>query len=197
MRYVLVLVLAALLGLGFVLHERKTELEHTLGAVATQLAGRPVKVHCQGVAGDLIDVTPEWGSVQFNAGVPSDTTNLKRSACTALKRLRGDARSSRLDCVLADRECDRRAFEDVRAVNTLAHESGHLRGIRDEALTECRAMQTIAETAMLLGADAQHGEALARYYWAHDYPHISSDYRTASCYNDGPLDVRPADPNWP
>lgn len=98
MRYVLAVVLVGLLGLGFVLRERKSALEHSLGAVATQLAERPVRVQCQGLTGELVDVTAEAGTVGVDAnGRPSDTTKLKRPICNALRRFRNDAAGSRFD----------------------------------------------------------------------------------------------------
>jgi hypothetical protein len=198
MRYGLVLILVALLGLGFVLHERKSALEHSLGVVATQLAERPVKVHCQGITGELVDIGPEAGTVAFDAGGrPSDTTKLKRPICQALRHFRSDATSTRFDCVVANVRCDKRAFQDVLAVHTLAHEVWHLRGIHDEAITECYALQTTAQAALLLGADTQHADAAALYSITWFYPHEPSEYRTGKCFNGGPLDLRPADPNWP
>jgi hypothetical protein len=198
MRYVLVLVLAALLGLGFVMHEHKSDLEHELGAVASQLADRPVKVHCQGITGELFDVTPEGGSVQFDRnGRPSDTTNLKRRVCNALQRFHGDVASGRIDCVVTKTRCDKRAVDDVLAVHTLAHESRHLRSIGDESIAECGALQTTAQAAELLGADKEHADAAALYVITWFYPREPSEYRTATCFNGGPLDLRPADANWP
>jgi hypothetical protein len=198
MRIALAAVVVAVLGFGFVVHERKSVLERRLGSVATQLAERPVHVHCQGLAGALVDVGPEAGSVPFDrAGRPGDVTNLKRPICRALNRFRADAASPRLDCVLANAECGRAAFDDVVAVETIAHESWHLRGTVDEAVTECRALQTAAQAAMLLGADARHAEATAQYALRRIYPHLPSEYRTAACYDGGPLDLRPADPHWP
>src|SRR5262245_12359398 len=61
-RYAAAIVLAGVIGVGFVLHERKSALERNLGQAATQLAERPVKVHCQGLAGELVDVSPEAGT---------------------------------------------------------------------------------------------------------------------------------------
>ena len=199
MRYGVALVLLVLVTGGFVLHERKSVLERDLGKVATLLAGRPVHVHCQGLAGDLLDVTAEGGTVWFDAnGRPADTTNLKRPVCNALRRFKRDAASPRFDCVLANlRQCDRRVFEDVLAVHTLAHESWHLTGIRNEAITECKALQTTAQAAQLLGAGARAAEAAAQYSLRWFYPYEPSEYRTADCHDGGPYDLRPGDSSWP
>ena len=56
------------------------------------------------------------------------------------------------------------------AVDVLAHESWHLAGVLEEALTECRAVQTVAWTARRLDVTPAQGRA---------------------------LDLRPDDPNWP
>jgi hypothetical protein len=198
MRIALAVIVVGLLGVGFVLHERKNVLERRLGAVASQLASRSVHVHCQGVAGELVDVSAEAGSVHFDAdGRPVDVTKLKRPICNALRRFRGDAASPRFDCVRANLRCDKRVFDDVLAVHTLAHESWHLRGDRDEAVTECHALQTTARAALLLGADARSADASAAYALQWFYPRMPAEYRTYECANGGPLDLRPADAHWP
>jgi hypothetical protein len=58
-------------------------------------------------------------------------------------------------------------------------------------------MQTTADAAQLLGADERHAQATAKYVFKWMYPHMSREYQTPECYNGGPLDLRPADPNWP
>jgi hypothetical protein len=198
MRYSAAFILIAVLGAGWVMHERKSVLEDRLGHITTQLTIRHVKVHCQSFAGELVDVGPEMGSVQFTAsGVPSDTTNLKRPVCTALDRFRGDISSGRLDCVVTGAVCDKRAFQDVMALHTLAHEAWHLHGIGNEAETECKSLQTTAQAAELFGADPQRATAIARYYVTTYYPQMPTDYRSGECGNGGPYDLRPADPSWP
>lgn len=194
------LAIAAVLvcGVGFVLHERKAELEHHLGAVATELGGRHVKVHCQSFAGNLVDVSNEAGSVRFDAsGIPSDTTDLKRPICNALKRFPHDVHTSAYSCVLENAECPSKIWEDVLAVHTLAHETWHLHGISDEAKTECYALQTTARAAELFGADPQSAQATAEYVLVHIYPNEPDEYRNVPCGNGGPLDLRPGDPLWP
>ena len=123
MRLALAVIVGGILGAAFVFHERRTVLEHELGSAATQLAGRQVHVHCQGLAGDLLDITAEAGTVQFDEnGTPADVTNLKRPICNALRRFPHDVRSRAYACVLAQANCPQAIFEDVLAVHTLAHD---------------------------------------------------------------------------
>lgn len=198
MRLALALIAVAILGVAFVFYERRTVLEHELGSVATQLAGRRVHVHCQGLAGALVDVTAEAGTVQFDAnGNPADVTNLKRPICNALRRFPHDVKSPAYGCVLAQVDCPQQIFEDVLAVHTLAHESWHLRGNGTESLTECHALQTTAFAATLFGADAQAAQATATYALLRLYPNLPDEYRDPTCTNGGPMDLRPTDPAWP
>jgi len=197
MRVKLAILGVAVLGTGFVLHQRSSHLEHRLGSVATQLADRKVRVHCQGLAGELLDATAEAGTVQFGPNGPADVTNLKRPICNALRHFHHDAESHAYDCVLTQADCSRAIFEDVLAVHTLAHESWHLRGNESESLTECHALQTTAQAAMLLGADPQAAQATATYSLLRLYPNEPDEYRTFECTDGGPMDLRPTDPHWP
>src|SRR5258707_3785927 len=110
-------VLPAVIGVGilstaFVFHERKSALEHRLGSVASQFADRHVRVHCQGVTGELLDTTAEAGTVRFGAdGRPADVTDLKRPICEALRRFPHDVKSGSYACVLEQAGCSRAIFE--------------------------------------------------------------------------------------
>jgi hypothetical protein len=198
MRVALAIIVAGILGTAFVFHERHAALQHELGPVASELAGRPVHVHCQGLTGDLLDATAEAGTVQFDSnGNPADVTNLKRAICDALRRFPHDVKSRSYACVLAQADCSSSIWEDVLAVHTLAHESWHLRGNMSESLTECHALQTTAFAAELLGADPAAAQATATYALLRFYPNEPDEYRTFECYNGGPMDLRPTDPHWP
>lgn len=198
MRLKLALVVVALLAVGFVMHDRKSKLEHRIAAVATQLGSRHVKVHCQSFAGNLVDVTSEAGSVRFDAsGVPSDTTDLKRPVCNALKRFAKDVRGPAYGCVLRLEQCPEKIYEDVMSVHTLAHETWHLHGISSEAETECYALQTTARAAQLFGGDPLTAQATARYVLVFIFPNMPDEYRLPDCANGGPHDLRPTDAVWP
>jgi hypothetical protein len=194
----LVAVFLALAGVAFARHERGRRLEHRLTAVAGTIAGRPVRVHCQGLVGEALDVGSEAGTVDFDAhGRPADRTVLKRSVCRGLARFRHDVRTSAFDCMVHDLPCPRRIDEEAFSVHVLAHESWHLRGFQDEATAECLALQTTADVAGRLGADFLHGAAVARFALEHVYPRMPEEYRSAECRDGGRLDLRPSLAAWP
>jgi hypothetical protein len=83
------------------------------------------------------------------------------------------------------------------AVDVLAHESWHLSGVIDEAVTECRSLQTIAWTAQQLGATAEQGRAMARAQFDGAYRDMPEAYRSGDCMDGGELDLRPDDARFP
>ena len=87
------------------------------------------------------------------------------------------------------------------AITVLAHEATHLRGVRNEAETECRALQEGVELGRRLGLDATTARELMEAQRARDLSDVSVarlDYRLpAECRNGGSLDLRPSDPRFP
>ena len=116
--------------------------EAEFSRVATQIAGRDVRIECQRFMGALVDATAEAGYVAFDSsGTPSDTGRLERDTCNDLRDwLHSDKTNPTLDQVIA--------------VHVLGHESYHLAGISNEAETECAAMQRLDEVAQWLGRDS-------------------------------------------
>jgi hypothetical protein len=193
----LVVVVACAAALAVSRHNAQAA-ESQLAAVAGGIAKREVRIECQGALGSALDVSSEAGSVQFDAaGRPSDTAQLKRGVCTALRRFGRDAAGGRLACVLQDVRCPEETLHSIWAVHTLAHEAWHLAGEQSEAVTECYALQTTAWTAGRLSAQPVVGDAIARYVAVHMYPELPQDYRSPACRDGGALDLRPASPLWP
>ena len=87
------------------------------------------------------------------------------------------------------------------AITVLAHEATHLRGIRNEAETECYALQEGVALGRRLGLDEATARALMERSWHRDLSDASVarlDYRLpAECKNGGSLDLRPDDPQFP
>jgi hypothetical protein len=156
-------------------HVDRVRNEHRLAAIASQIAGRPVKVHCPGIVERKI-FAPDTveGTVQFDAdGRPSDTTDLRATPCTELDALAEGRRAGVLRCV----SCGGPAAERLAwAVDTLTHESFHLAGISAEAVTECRAMARMAWTAQQLGATAAQAAQLADLERRVNYPRMGDAY---------------------
>jgi hypothetical protein len=195
--FLLAIVLCAAGFVGWSSYETR-QLEHRLGGIASEIAGRHVRVHCQSSFGAAIDVTGEAGSVYFDAnGRPANVTDLKRDICVRLDRYRHEHSSARFACTLRGTHCSLDAIKSLHALHTLAHESWHLHGVRSEAVTECYAIQTTALVARRLGASPEEAHAAARTVAGQIYPQMPSDYQTSDCHDGGPLDLRPRSQVWP
>jgi hypothetical protein len=172
--FVVALLIAAIAFVGFRLTEKRAE-ERRLASIAAEIAHRDVSIHCQGRVGELVDVDGEYGFVRFGPdGRPGDRARLDRPICTSLERLR------RGDAVTID--------AGSLAVEALAHEAYHLAGVRDEAATQCYALQAMRFVAMRLGVSAEVGDAFVRAAVAR-YPALPETYRSVECREGGALDL--------
>lgn len=173
--------------------------ERRLSAVASQIAGRSVRVSCPGPAGRLIGWDIVEGSVRFDEfGTPQDETKIRRQSCAELDALAEGRRTKELECIGRTAiACGPHGRETVMAVDVLAHESWHLHGEIDEALTECHSLQSLAWTAQQLGATAAQGRAMALAQYTGAYLEMPDRYRTGACAEGGPLDLRPDDGRFP
>ena len=197
------LVIVALLvaGPGYWLAQRNDRIanERRLSAVATAIAGRDVRVRCPGIVGRVFSWDTVEGTVRFGAdGRPADETRLRAFTGTELDALAEGRRGAALAC--AERRgtaCGPPAENVALAVDVLVHEAWHLAGILDEAVAECRAVQSLAWGAERLGATPAQGRALARAYLTTGYPRLPDAYRTGKCADGAALDMRPDDAAWP
>ena len=198
MRYVVALLLILLPGLAIWNQHRTNGHERALGAIASEIAKRPVAIHCQGLPSALVDITNLAGEVVFDhAGAPPDEATLKRDVCRDLKRFPNARSAPSFDCVLRVAPCERAVGKIAYAVHVFTHEAWHLRGYADEAKAECFALQTTAFTAERLGATPEEARALARWNLQHAYPHLPSQYQSSECRDGGALDMRPRISAWP
>jgi len=194
-RLILVVVLLAGAAAAFVLvrHQDRIHEQNRLAAVASELAGRDVSVRCPGFLGSLVDVHGEAGRVQFDAeGRPADTTALSPETCKALKHL------DRVDFACLDRgDCAYSEFKAGWAAHTLAHEAFHLRGYRDEAVTECYGFQNTAFVAERLGVASDRAGKLQTWLFLEGYANEPQEYQSMQCADGGALDLHPDSHSWP
>jgi hypothetical protein len=175
---------------------RREQNENRLAVVASAVAMRDVGVSCPGFWTRLIEITPNSGWVHFDHnGRPADETNLSASTCNSLERVwRGKERS--FTCLLAN-GCDKQTIGAMWGIVTLAHESWHLRGIIDEARTQCYAVQTVEAVALRLGVPRADARALAARVAFDDARMPVGEYHSPLCRPGGAYDLRPETPDWP
>lgn len=171
--------------------------EAQLAKVATVIAGRPVEIDCPGTFAKLTDVSSNDGSVLFSRdGVPADEARLSSGTCDRLTSLL-HGRVSGLGCLAPGGECPPEVEDVAVAVNVLSHEAWHLAGVREEAVAQCYALQTNAETAIRLGASPEDAAAVAEFVFREVQPALPAAYRTSECHDGGPLDLHPESTSWP
>jgi hypothetical protein len=172
----------------------ESRIEPSLGRLASALAGKAIQVRCWS-PGDWHRLMREeaaytrgqLGSDTLGfAGIAGNRVNLAPEVCNSLVRLayRGERPEGEAEQLLL-----------AAAVITLSHEPQHSRGISDEAVAECNAIQVAHRTATKLGANRQYAAVLVRMYWRH-YDEELASYRSPDCRDGGALDRGYAGSIW-
>jgi hypothetical protein len=177
---------------------RREQTEHGLALVASQVAQREVGVSCPGFWTRLVEITPNAGWVGFDeSGRPDDKTQLSAQTCSSLERLRRHG-PPEVDCLL-DRSlaCRRSTLEIVEGMVVLAHESWHLRGVLNEAQTQCYAVQTVELVARSFGFRPRDASLVATYVAIDDARAAVGDYHSPECRPGGAYDLHPETRVWP
>ena len=149
---------------------------------ASFLAERPVSIRCD-EARDYV------GAVQHTDGVATvggDLAILTPDICPDLYRLASDG--------------EVRGRRTGRAIAVLAHETWHLRGVGDEATTECYALQSGVDLGRRLGLDEGRARQLMRQQLTENALRGAEtlEYRlTSDCRDGGRLDLDPAETAFP
>jgi hypothetical protein len=149
---------------------------------ASRIAGKPVTIRCD-ESGSRV------GAVQHSDGVAvvgGDLAFLTPQRCLDLYRLafKGEIRDS----------------QTGRALAVLAHESWHLRGVRDEGTTECYALQSGVKLGERLGLSPDTAHGLMGQQLTENALHAgdSPEYLVPrDCRDDGRLDLDPGSSRFP
>jgi hypothetical protein len=206
------------LVLGFVLSSPRTE-AHVLGAavergalvsagrsvesrtesrfnrVGSALAGKEVHVRCWSSSGWTRLMRKESANTRATlnsatlglADIGGTQIDLSPAVCNALVELTDPEPQ-------APDELGQRRL--ATALVTLAHEPQHSKGIADEAVAECNAIQLAPKAAVELGVSRAYATSLMRMYWLH-YGEELPAYRSAECRQGGALDLQRGDSIWP
>jgi hypothetical protein len=190
------ILLASLTVLTVLLHHSATAEakpgDLRLSSIASQLARRHVTIRCEGTSGALTGAGGESGRTQFVGNKPASVSYLQEGICQTLHAYARTVRAGQ-SCVLP---CDE-PLEIAWSLNTLAHESYHLAGVRNEAQTECYALQAIDFVARSLGATAAQAGALATYSFDQLPRRMPPEYSSPECRNGGRFDLLPDSAVWP
>ena len=169
-------------GWSSVSGERRAEAVARFSKEASLVAEKPVSIRCD-EARDYV------GAVQHTDGVATlngDLAILTPEICHDLYRVAfdGEVTGSRTG----------------RAIAVLAHESWHLRGVGDEATTECYALQSGVELGVGLGLSEGTARQLMRQQLTENALRGvgTIEYRvTSECRDGGRLDLEPGDSTFP
>ncbi len=185
-------VIAVLGGLAWIADSRqgwngvgaaeRTRAEARFSAEAARIAGHRVSIRCD-------ESGTHVGFVQHTDGIAEvggSRAYLTPERCYDLDRLafHDEVRDSRTG----------------RALAVLAHESWHLRGVRDEATTECYARQSGVALGERLGLSAGEASRLMRQQLVENSLRVGGDeaYRVPpGCREGGPLDLAPNRTRFP
>ena len=183
--------------------------ERALGALASELAGRPVHVRCESFWHSIVNVDGNLGDVPFPDGHAASYTHITRGMCKDLSRFRSRPEAPELACLQqfdwnrftgsGDPQasvCSARANDMAEALITLAHESMHMRGWADEAVAQCYALQEVAFTVERLGGSGEEGAAVASYLLSLQ-PFMPTDYQSSECASGRSLDLHPETEAFP
>jgi hypothetical protein len=124
----------------------RAKAERRFTAEAAQIAGKPVRVICD-ESYSFTGVGSDAAGVAF---IPRALAYLEPQVCRSLYRIAFERRVGAHD-------------EAAFAITVLAHEAVHLRGERNEAETECEALQVGVGLGQRLGLDAGTARALMRF----------------------------------
>ncbi len=161
-------------------HERaqRLDVQSEASVAASQIAGRPVRVLCPGLLKRTFLREINHGSVRFYDGKPVDETHLSGEACAGLRRLVSEGPAVGLACLQLD-NCSKDDTRVALGVAVLAHESVHLRGVMDEAATECEAVRRSAGVARSLGASPQAAAYIADWQFSVAADNLPEQYQSA------------------
>lgn len=169
-------------GWGGLDEETRAEATARFSREASRIVGRGVEIRCD-EAGEFV------GAVQHADGVAAvggRVAYLTPEICHDLYRVAF--------------ENDVTFSQSARAIAVLAHESWHLRGERNEGVTECYALQSGVELGTRLGLDTDTARQMMRQQLAENQlrGRGAVEYLVPpECRDGGPLDLDPTRSSFP
>lgn len=165
--FVACLLVIGMLGLFGIPEIQWLSSEHQISLAVAAISGNPNgRLVCQRFSESLLDSNPQVaGYVDWEH---PDVAVMKWEQCEQLFKWMNSDKNNPTEA-------------EIFAVHILTHETVHVAGNRDEANTECMAVENDSAMAQLLGATPAQGNALAAFYFNNIWPHMPADYQLAGC----------------
>ncbi len=163
--------------------EARARTEAVLSREASLIAGHPAQIGCD-ASGEYVGFVQDADGLAFVGG---DQAYLTPAICDTLYQV-------------AIKRRDEPFSRTARAIAVLAHESWHLRGVRDEGLTNCYAFQSGVEVGVHLGFSESTARAMMREQLATNASDSRGDsqYRVpGECRDGGSADLDPSSAAFP
>jgi hypothetical protein len=147
--------------------------------------GRPVSVHCNTLLDTMLDPN---ALAAGHANLATGRIVLQKPWCSTLRDYLDDPAAA-----------DERR---IQSLNLFTHEVMHVRGLLDERVTECHAVQYNRRMAELLGVPAPLALEHARRYYRESYTlraqvgGLAGSYHSPECAQGRALDLRLPDSIW-
>lgn len=161
-------------------------LEHRLHELAVELSEtKKTSVHCNTFFDSLVD--PNYGAAG-HANIETGDIVVQPPGCEHLQGYLSDPEAA-----------DER---EVGSVLLFAHEAMHVRGERNEAKTQCQAVQRFYRAARAFGAEHDVAETQALWIFEDYYPRFGQftgkigTYFSHECRPGGKLDEKLPDSHW-
>jgi hypothetical protein len=181
--------LAAMLALALVFAWppfQNWHFQRFLSAKATEIAdAHPAKVHCNTIVDTMFD---QHMLASAHADPKTGEIDIQYPWCKTLRAFLAHP--------------DRASEEEIDSLNLLTHESMHVRGEYNEALTECEAVQRNYRAAKILGVPARIAKKDALAYYYGDYMRreqiggLAGSYYSDQCAPGRGMDEYLSDSTW-
>jgi hypothetical protein len=163
--------------------EGRTRTENVLSREASLIAGHPARIGCD-ASGEYVGFVQDADGLAVIGG---EQAYLTPEICNTLYQV-------------AIKDRGQPFSRTARAIAVLAHEAWHLRGVRDEGLTNCYAFQSGVAIGVNLGLSEGTAQAMMREQLATNASASRSNaqYRVPSeCRDGGSADLNPSQSGFP
>lgn len=170
---------------------RARETERQVRPLVQALAQRDAGARCPRY---LTAVLTSVGSVSFDeTGRIADHTELTGPVCDGLRHLYSAKGRAELSCLTTTGVCTPETQRAIVALSVVVHESMHLRGQFDEALTECESLGESGTVSRVLGIPLEQARMISYLHYKALNPNTPPEYRitAGTCANAAALDAAP------